>query len=146
MSRLAATRPLVPPSVEITSPPGTNTIVEPAPTNRPARIAISLVVNYEKGSENLLQDGIGKRETAGESTSPVSLDRRDRANDSFFEYGSRAGVWRLFRSFKKHGVRGTFFACAVALERNPSVGPAIAAAGHDVLGQGNRCQRPQRTA
>ena len=106
-----------------------------------ARIAISLVVNYEEGSENLLQDGIGKREVAGESLSPVPLDRRDLANESFFEYGSRAGVWRLFRIFKKHGVRATFFACAVALERNPAVGRAIADEGHDILGHGNRCQR-----
>jgi len=103
-----------------------------------ARIAISLVVNYEEGSENLHQDGIGKRETAGESTSPVPLDRRDLANESFFEYGSRAGVWCLLRIFKKHEVRCTFFACAVALERNPAVGPTITAEGHDVLGHGNR--------
>jgi allantoinase len=103
-----------------------------------ARIAISLVVNYEEGSENLHQDGIGKREMAGESTSPVPLDRRDLANESFFEYGSRAGVWRLLRIFKKHEVRCTFFACAVALERNPAVGPAIAEAGHDILGHGRR--------
>src|SRR6476620_5268414 len=103
-----------------------------------ARLAISLVVNYEEGSENLLQDGIGRREMMGEGMSPVPPDRRDLANESFFEYGSRAGVWRLLRIFKKHGVRATFFACAVALERNPAVGPAITAAGHDVLGHGNR--------
>jgi peptidoglycan/xylan/chitin deacetylase (PgdA/CDA1 family) len=111
-----------------------------------ARIAISLVVNDEEVSENLLQDGIGKREVAGESLSPVPLDRRDLANESFFEYGSRAVVWRLFRIFKKHQVRCTFFACAVALERNPAVGPAITAEGHDILAHGNRCPRLQRTA
>jgi peptidoglycan/xylan/chitin deacetylase (PgdA/CDA1 family) len=103
-----------------------------------ARIAISLVVNYEEGSENLLQDGIGRREMMGEGPSPVPPDRRDLANESFFEYGSRAGVWRLLRIFKKHGVRATFFACAVALERNPEVGPAITAEGHDILGHGRR--------
>src|SRR3954470_15531894 len=83
-----------------------------------ARIAISLVVNYEEGSENLLQDGIGRREMMGESMSPVPPDRRDLANESFFEYGSRAGVWRFLRIFRKHDVRVTFFACAVALERS----------------------------
>ncbi len=103
-----------------------------------ARIAISLVVNYEEGSENLLQDGIGRREMVGEGPSPVPPDRRDLANESFFEYGSRAGVWRFLRIFKKHGVRATFFACAVALERNPAVGPAITAEGHDILGHGHR--------
>jgi allantoinase len=110
-----------------------------------ARIAISLVVNYEEGSENLLQDGIGRREMTGEGPSPVPGDRRDLANESFFEYGSRAGVWRLLRIFRKHGVHSTFFACAVALERNPAVGRAIADDGHDVLGHGNPCQRQQRT-
>ena len=74
-----------------------------------ARVAISLVVNYEEGSENLLQDGIGRRELVGEGPSPVPPDRRDLANESIFEYGSRAGVWRLLRIFKKHGVRATFF-------------------------------------
>jgi peptidoglycan/xylan/chitin deacetylase (PgdA/CDA1 family) len=78
--------------------------------------------------------------------SPVPAVRRDLANESFFEYGSRAGVWRLFRIFKKHQVRCTFFACAVALERNPAVGPAITAEGHDILAHGNRCPRLQRTA
>ena len=104
------------------------------------------MVNYEEGSENLLQDGIGRRELVGEGPSPVPPDRRDLANESFFEYGSRAGVWRLLRIFKKHRVRATFFACAVALERNPAVGRAITDEGHDVLGHGNRCQRLQRTA
>jgi allantoinase len=103
-----------------------------------ARIAISLVVNYEEGSENLLQDGIGRRETVGEGMSQVPLDRRDLANESMFEYGSRAGVWRFMRIFAKHGVRATFFVCAVALERNPEVARAIVEQGHDILGHGNR--------
>ena len=55
--------------------------------------------------------------------------------------GARVDVLRLLRIFKKHGVRATFFACAVALERNPTVGPAITAESHDVLGHGNRYQR-----
>jgi allantoinase len=103
-----------------------------------ARIAISLVVNYEEGSENLLQDGIGRRETVGEGLSQVPLDRRDLANESMFEYGSRVGVWRFMRIFAKHRVRATFFVCAVALERNPEVARAITEQGHDVCGHGNR--------
>lgn len=87
-----------------------------------ARIAISLVLNYEEGSENLLQDGIG---------------RRDLATESFFEYGSRAGIWRFFRIFRKYGVRATIFACAVAQERNLAVAQVIGDEGHDVCGHGN---------
>jgi allantoinase len=82
---------------------------------------------------------------AAPAPGPIPPDRRDLANESFFEYGSRAGVWRLLRIFKKHGVRATSFACAIALERNPAVGPAITAEGHDVLGHGNRCKRLQLT-
>src|SRR6187402_1827098 len=103
-----------------------------------ARVAISLVVNYEEGSENLLQDGIGRREMMGESMSPLPPDRRDLATESFFEYGSRAGIWRFFRIFRKYGVRATVFACAVALERNREVARAITDEGHDVCGHGNR--------
>jgi peptidoglycan/xylan/chitin deacetylase (PgdA/CDA1 family) len=57
-----------------------------------------------------------------------------------FEYGSRAGVWRILRVLDRHEVKGTFFACAVALERNPAVGRALTARGHDVLAHGNRWQ------
>ena len=103
-----------------------------------ARVAISLVVNYEEGSENLLQDGVGRRESLGEAMSPVPPDRRDLALESMFEYGSRVGVWRFLRIFAKYQVRATFFACAVALERNPAVARAITQQGHDVCGHGNR--------
>ena len=103
-----------------------------------ARVAISLVVNYEEGSENLLQDGIGRRESWGDAMSPVPADRGDLANESMFEYGSRVGVWRFLRIFAKYRVRSTFFACAVALERNPAVARAITDQGHDVCGHGNR--------
>ncbi len=103
-----------------------------------ARIAVSMVVNYEEGAENLLQDGVGRREAMGESMSPVPAERRDLANESMFEYGSRAGVWRLLRILAKHQIKATFFACAVALERNPAVARAIAEQGHDICGHGNR--------
>ncbi len=105
-----------------------------------ARIAINLVVNYEEGSENRFEDGCARRETAGEVASQVPLEppQRDLANESMFEYGSRVGVWRLLRLFDTYDVKATFFACAVALERNPAVGRAITAPGHDVLAHGNR--------
>jgi peptidoglycan/xylan/chitin deacetylase (PgdA/CDA1 family) len=105
-----------------------------------ARIAINLVVNYEEGAENRFEDGCARRETMGEALSPVPVDppQRDLANESMFEYGSRAGVWRLLRLFDRFEVKATFFACAVALERHPAVGRAVTARGHDVLAHGNR--------
>ncbi len=103
-----------------------------------ARIAVSIVVNYEEGSEYSLLDGDPHRETNSEVPSPVPLDERDLANESFFEYGSRAGVWRLMDILGQYRVDATFFCCALALERNPHVGPEIVRRGHEVFGHGYR--------
>ena len=103
-----------------------------------ARIAVSFVVNYEEGSENSILDGDPHGETVGESPSPVARGERDLANESFFEYGSRVGVWRILDLLDEYGVDSTFFACALALERNPEVGPEVVRRGHEVMGHGNR--------
>ena len=103
-----------------------------------ARIAISVVVNYEEGSEYSLLDGDSHRETNSEVPSPLPLDERDLANESFFEYGSRAGVWRVMNILDEFDVGSTFFCCALALERNPDVGPEIVRRGHEVFGHGYR--------
>jgi peptidoglycan/xylan/chitin deacetylase (PgdA/CDA1 family) len=100
-----------------------------------ARLVVSVVVNYEEGAEYMVQDG-PRRETMGEVASPVPADRRDIYNESFFEYGSRVGVWRLLAILKDYGVPATFFACARALERNPRVARAVIEAGHEVCGHG----------
>ena len=63
---------------------------------------------------------------------------RDLNNESFFEYGSRVGVWRLMDMFRRYDVRSTFFCCALALERNPEVARGIPAEGHEVCGHGYR--------
>jgi allantoinase len=103
-----------------------------------ARIAVSLVVNYEEGSEYSLLDGDSHHETNGEVPSPVPSNQRDLFNESFFEYGSRIGVWRLLDLFDKYQVKTTFFCCALALERNPEVAKEIVAQGHEVCGHGYR--------
>ncbi|MDP6455656.1 MAG: polysaccharide deacetylase family protein [SAR202 cluster bacterium] len=103
-----------------------------------ARVAISVVVNYEEGSEYSLLDGDSHRETNNEVPSPLGLDERDLANESFFEYGSRVGVWRIMDILGQYEVPATFFCCALALERNPQVGPEIVRRGHEVFGHGYR--------
>ena len=103
-----------------------------------ARIAVSLVVNYEEGAEYSLLDGDSHHETNGEVPSPVPPQQRDLYNESFFEYGSRVGVWRLLDLFDKYQVSSTFFCCALALERNPEVAKEIVARGHEVCGHGYR--------
>lgn len=100
-----------------------------------ARLAISVVVNYEEGAEYSLLDG-PRRETMGEVPSPVPPNQRDVYNESFFEYGSRVGVWRFLGLFKEYGVPATFYACARAVERNPRVARAIVEGGHEVCGHG----------
>ncbi len=103
-----------------------------------AKIAISMVVNYEEGSEYSLLDGDSHHETNGEVPSPVPADQRDLFNESFFEYGSRVGVWRLLDLLDRYQVKATFFCCALALERNPDVAKEVVARGHEVCGHGYR--------
>ena len=103
-----------------------------------ARIAVSLVVNYEEGAEHSTLDGDSNHETNNEVPSPVPTGDRDLNNESFFEYGSRVGVWRLIDMFSRYGVKSTFFCCALALERNLDVAQAIPAEGHEVCGHGYR--------
>ena len=103
-----------------------------------ARIAVSVVVNYEEGAEYSILDGDSQSESMGEVPSPVTPGERDLANESFYEYGSRAGVWRILRIFDQFNLKSTFYVCALALERNPEVGPAIVEGGHEVMGHGYR--------
>jgi peptidoglycan/xylan/chitin deacetylase (PgdA/CDA1 family) len=65
-------------------------------------------------------------------------DQRDLAVESMYEYGSRAGIWRLFRIFDAANVPVTFFAAAVALERNPEVADKLARRGDEAAGHGYR--------
>jgi peptidoglycan/xylan/chitin deacetylase (PgdA/CDA1 family) len=71
-------------------------------------------------------------------------DFRDLDVESVYEYGSRAGVWRLLRLFEEYAIRVTFFAAAVALERNPTVGQYIERAGHEPCSHGWRWEEPWR--
>jgi allantoinase len=105
-----------------------------------ARIAVSVVVNYEEGSEYSLLDGDPYHETNNEVPSPVPPGQRDLYNESFFEYGSRVGVWRLLDLFDQFGVKTTFYCCALALERNPQAAREIVSRGHEVCGHGYRWQ------
>ena len=103
-----------------------------------ARIAISLCVNVEEGSELSPYFGDPKHEKNGEVNSFKPDEARSIATETQWEYGARAGGWRLLRIFQQFKVKATFFACAMALEQNPSFAQAITAEGHEVLGHGYR--------
>jgi peptidoglycan/xylan/chitin deacetylase (PgdA/CDA1 family) len=98
------------------------------------RLAVSVVVNYEEGSEYSVLDG----DSQGEGPPVVKAGDRDLYMESNFEYGSRAGVWRIFKILDDYDVKSTFFVCALALERNPDVAKEIVNRGHDIVGHGYR--------
>jgi peptidoglycan/xylan/chitin deacetylase (PgdA/CDA1 family) len=103
-----------------------------------ALVAINLVLVYEEGAEYSIPDGDGRNDSWGEFDLRIGSEVRDLGNETHFEYGSRAGVWRLARLFDSRKVPVTVSACAVALKRNPHVVGWIAERGHDILGHGLR--------
>lgn len=101
------------------------------------KLAINLVLNYEEGAEySWLEDG--RNDNWGEYNIPNSPPVRDLGTETHFEYGSRAGVWRLARLFDRYQIPVTVSACAVALQKNPAVVDWMNARGHDLLGHGLR--------
>jgi allantoinase len=105
-----------------------------------ARLAINFVLNFEEGSEYSFGNGDGRSEVSLTElpASPVPAGERDLAAESMFEYGSRAGFWRIMRVFAERELPMTIFGCALALERNPAAARAIVAAGHDICCHGWR--------
>jgi peptidoglycan/xylan/chitin deacetylase (PgdA/CDA1 family) len=102
-----------------------------------AKVAVQIVVNYEEGSEKTFPMGDGENDVLHEI--PFKLEgSRDMAVESVYEYGSRAGIWRLFRIFDAAGVPITVFGAAVALERNPSVAEKIRERGDETAAHGYR--------
>jgi peptidoglycan/xylan/chitin deacetylase (PgdA/CDA1 family) len=102
-----------------------------------AKVAVQVVVNYEEGSEKTFAMGDGVNDGMYELPFAVD-DQRDLAVESMYEYGTRAGIWRLFRVFDAAGIPVTFFAAAVALERNPEVAAKLARRGDEAAGHGYR--------
>ena len=87
-----------------------------------ANVAVNLGINQEEGSEYSYTAGDGRNDTFGEIPFTLPAPYRDLHVESVFEYGSRAGVWRLLRLFDEYELKVTFFSCAVALQGNPDVG------------------------
>jgi peptidoglycan/xylan/chitin deacetylase (PgdA/CDA1 family) len=102
-----------------------------------ASLVVNIVVNYESGGEYALLDD-GRNDTWGEYSYQIGPEARDLGTETHFEFGSRAGIWRLARLFDRYQVPVTIGASGLALERNPAVAEWITEAGHDVLGHGYR--------
>ncbi|EIM88713.1 carbohydrate esterase family 4 protein [Stereum hirsutum FP-91666 SS1] len=105
-----------------------------------AKIAISIVLNYEEGSEVTGgEDGV--TEMSGSEKGPGMVPMRgarDVNTESLYEYGSRAGVWRVLRLFKEYNVHCTSYAVGQALERHPEVAIALEQDGHELASHGYR--------
>ena len=105
-----------------------------------ARTAVQFVVNYEEGGENCVLHGDAASEAfLSEIVGAQPIPGQRHMNmESLYEYGSRAGFWRLHRLFTKRKVPVTVFAIAMALERNPEVVAAMKAAGWEIASHGYR--------
>jgi putative urate catabolism protein len=105
-----------------------------------ARLALNFVLNYEEGGENTPLEGDPASEAFLHEVvgAPPTVGRRNLNTESMFEYGSRAGFWRVHRIFKKHALPLTVYAVAQALERNPAAARAMVDAGWEVASHGWR--------
>jgi allantoinase len=91
-----------------------------------ARIAVQFVINYEEGGENCVLHGDSASETfLSEIIGARAYEARHMSMESIYEYGSRAGFWRLHRLFKKYQMPVTVYGVAMALERNPDAVAAM---------------------
>ena len=104
-----------------------------------ARIAVQFVINYEEGAENSVLNGDERSESfLSEMVGAASHADRAMAMESLYEYGSRAGFWRLHRLFSERNLPVTVFAVAKAMEMNPQAVAAMVEAGWEIASHGLR--------
>ncbi len=104
-----------------------------------ARLALSFVINYEEGGENNILHGDPASETfLSEIVGAKPYEARHMSMESMYEYGSRAGFWRLHRLFQRHQLPVTVYGIAMAMERNPDVVSAMLEANWEIASHGYR--------
>jgi putative urate catabolism protein len=104
-----------------------------------ARIAVQFVINYEEGAERSVELGDGVSEAfLSEMVGAQSYPARAMAMESLYEYGSRAGFWRLHRLFTQRDAPVTVFGVAQALATNPEAVAAMRAADWEIASHGLR--------
>jgi putative urate catabolism protein len=104
-----------------------------------ARIALQFVLNYEEGGENNVLHGDPTSETfLSELVTAQAYENRHMTMESMYEYGSRAGVWRILREFEQRGLPLTVFGVVSALERYPELLTTFMDAGHEIANHGLR--------
>lgn len=105
-----------------------------------ARVAVSFVVNYEEGGERSLVHGDKVSEVFLHEVPGLvpRAGRRDEQVESVYEYGSRAGFWRLLRMFDERRIPFTSWAVGMAVARHPEAALAMRESGHEVASHGWR--------
>lgn len=104
-----------------------------------ARVALQFVLNHEEGAENCVLYGDAASETfLSEIIGAQAFPMRHMSMESLFEYGSRAGLWRVLRAFEKRRLPLTVFAAAQALRQHPEAAAAYRELGYEIAGHGLR--------
>jgi allantoinase len=104
-----------------------------------ARLALQIVLNYEEGGENCVLNGDKYSETfLSEIIGAKAIKGRHISMESIYEYGSRAGFWRLHKLFKDKNIPVTIFGVGLGLEQNPEVCEAIKNGNYEVAAHGYR--------
>jgi putative urate catabolism protein len=105
-----------------------------------ARIAVQFVINYEEGAENCILHGDPASEAFLSEIigAPAYPDQRHVSMESIYEYGARAGFWRLYRLFVERQLPVTVYGVAMALERNPAAVDAMLEADWEIASHGYR--------
>ncbi|WP_293745875.1 allantoinase PuuE [uncultured Paraglaciecola sp.] len=104
-----------------------------------ARIAVQFVLNYEEGGENCVLHGDEQSETfLSEIIGAQAFPDRHLSMESMYEYGSRAGFWRLYNLFVRYNLPITVFGVTMALQRNPEAVAAMQEANWEIA---SHCMR-----
>jgi putative urate catabolism protein len=104
-----------------------------------ARLAVQFVINYEEGGENNVLHGDPASETfLSEIIGAQAYPDRHLSMESLYEYGSRAGFWRLHRLFNEFSFPVTVFGVAMALQRNPEAVEAMLRSDWEIASHGYR--------
>jgi len=104
-----------------------------------ARIAVQFVLNVEEGGENNVLHGDPTSETfLSELVTAQAYENRHMTMESMYEYGSRAGVWRILREFESRGLPMTIFGVGMALQRYPELLDIFMKNGYEIANHGLR--------
>ena len=100
---------------------------------------VQFVLNYEEGGENAVLHGdAGSEQFLSEMFNPPAYPARHLSMEGIYEYGSRAGVWRILREFEQRGLPLTVFGVGMALQRHPELTAAFEELGHEIACHGWR--------